>query len=166
MRQVQDDGFGFNWIKQSNDDVYPRYDKTSARLYELYGLFSEFIETRYSYSIELQQCELTNVNIIPVSSFGDDFSDMSRAFVVDPFLWDVPGLVAETYVRRRQHKIVRADGLPVGRLHSAISPVFRNDTSEKAFQFELTARSAQSLITIDSAKEFFDHAHHLINSRS
>ena len=159
--QVQDDSFGFNWIKPSPESDYPRFEQTSARLWDLYSTFLKYLEERGHGQPAFRQCELTNVNLIPVQDFGRDFSDMTDAFVVDPFEWKVEGLVAETYVRRRQHKIVDADGRPAGRLHSVISPVFRNQ--EKAFQFELTARSPPTIRTENDAKAFFEQAHRMIN---
>ena len=160
--QVQNDSFGFNWIKVSPDSAYPRFDETSRRLWELYAAFVDFVSARGHAPPTLRQCELTNVNLVPVADFGHDFSDMCNAFVIDPFEWDVEGLVAETYVRRRQHRIVDEEGQPVGRLHSTISPIFRE--SEKAFQFDLTARSPPTVRTIDQAKAFFDRAHRMINA--
>ena len=159
--QVQDDSFGFNWIKPSSDSAYPRFERTSARLWELFNLFASFLEERGHSRPIFRQCELTNVNLIPIKDFGTDFGDMANAFVVDPFAWKVEGLLAETYVRRRQHKIVNTDGRPVGRLHSVISPVFRD--GEKAFQFELTARSPPTIRTKEDAVAFFDRAHSMIN---
>lgn len=162
LLQVQDDSFGFNWIKPSPESAYPRFEQTSARLWQLYSEFVRFLADRGHPRPSLKQCELTNVNIIYVRDFGRDFSEMCEAFVVDPFAWQVEGLVAETYVRRRQHKIVDENGAPVGRLHSVISPVFRN--GEQAFQFELTARSPPSVRSEDDAKAFFDRAHRMINA--
>lgn len=159
--QIQDDSFGFNWIKSSPESSYPRFERTSARLWELYSMFVAFLEERGHDRPVFKQCELTNVNLVPVRDFGNDFSDMCNAFVVDPFNWKVEGLVAETYVRRRQHKIVDGDGRPVGRLHSVISPVFRD--GEQAFQFELTARSPPTIRSEDDANAFFDRAHRMIN---
>jgi hypothetical protein len=87
---------------------------------------------------------------------------MYHAFIVDPFDWQVPGLVAETYVRQRVHRIVDDQGEPLGRLHSTISPVYGPD-GEKAFQFELTARSTPTVKSVEAATEFFERAHMMIN---
>lgn len=162
LLQLQDDKFVFNWVRPSEDAQYPRFELTSARLWEFYEVWSEFIRGLHGEAPQLRQCELTNVNIIPVNSFGHDFNDMNRAFVVDPFDWNVPGLVAETYIRQRVHLMVDDDSQPLGRLHSSISPVFGSD-GEKAFQFELTARSAPTIKSLEDARNFFDRAHMMIN---
>lgn len=161
--QLQDDKFVFNWVRSSDEAQYPRFETTSARLWELYARWSRFCSERYGATPQLKQCELTNVNVVPVKDFGEDFADMHRAFVVDPFEWKVPGLVAETYVRQRVHRIVNEGGDALGRLHSVISPVFgAND--EKAFHFELTARSLPTIRTDEQAKDFFELAHIMINA--
>jgi len=110
----------------------------------------------------LKQCELTNVNIIPVSDFGSEYRDMALAFKVDPFDWRVPGLQAETYVRNRQHKILGEKGAALGRLHSVITPVV-DQSGVKHFQFELLARSAPNIHDTEFAKLFFERAHEMIN---
>lgn len=161
--QIQDDKFVFNWVRTSQAAQYPRFERTSARLWELYTLWAKFYEKRYGTAPPLKQCELTNVNVVEVKDFGDDFADMHRAFVVDPFEWNVPGLVAETYVRQRVHRLVDENGDAIGRLHSVITPVF-GPSNQKAFHFELTARSSPNIKTEDQARDFFEHAHVMINA--
>lgn len=160
--QIQDDSFVFNWVRPTPESQYPRFERTSARLWELFGLWSGFIRDRHGARVRLRQCELTNVNVIPVRDFGTDFNDMNRAFKVDPFEWNVEGLIAETYIRRRVHRMVDGAGRPIGRLHSVITPVF-GESGEKTFHFELTARSAPEIATEEEARLFFDCAHSTIN---
>lgn len=162
LLQLQDDFFGFSWVKQSEDSEYPRYETTSAHFWKYYQVFLNYLLERYDISPVLRQCELINVNIIPVSAFGRSYSDMALAFKVDPFDWNVPGLEAETYIRNRQHAIIGNDGKPVGRLHSVITPVV-DEVGEKHFQFQLQARSAPNIQDANEARTFFDRAHELIN---
>lgn len=159
--QVQDDTFVYNWIKARPTDPYPRFEHTSAKFWDVFERFVSFIDNETGSRPKLRQCELTNVNIIPVSQFGTDFSDIGKAFNVDPFDWRVEGLVAETYIRKRLHRMVDESGRPVGRLHSTISPVSRQ--SEQFFQFELTARSGPSITDRRDAERFFDRARSAIN---
>lgn len=160
--QVQDDTFVFNWIANGLNNEYPRFERTSARLWELFGKFSEFYQQRHGVLPQLRHCEITNVNVIPVADFGESYDDMSKAFVVDPFEWEVPGLEAETYVRRRLHRILDERGRSVGRLHSVISPT-RDQSDQDAFQFELTARSVPNIHNRIAAEDFFARAHSMIN---
>lgn len=160
--QVQDDSFTYNWIRDESQQEYPRYEVTSQRLWELYGRFEKFIIGRYGHMPLPRQCELTNVNLIPVAEFGNDFSDIADAFRVDPLAWDVHGLVADTYVRQRLHRIVDDAGRSLGRLHSVISPIV-NPEGVKFFRFELTARSAPGIGDLPAVKDFFALAHDMIN---
>lgn len=162
--QLQDDRFGFNWIKSDDNSPYPRYDATKARFMELYEHFAAYVGGRYQAELSLQQCEITNVNIVPVSDFGGDFADMHHAFNVDTFDLGIEGVVPETYHRQRQYRIDDPNGAPVGRLHLTINPVFRNDDQDKAFKFEITARSAPTITNITDAMAFFDRAHEVINA--
>jgi uncharacterized protein (TIGR04255 family) len=162
LLQIQDDFFGFSWVKPAADSDYPRFDATSARFWEFYQVFQSYLSNRYGICPTLRQCELINVNIVPVAAFGTDYGDMARAFKVDPFDWQVTGLVAETYIRNRQHAIVDDEGTPVGRLHSVITPVI-DQNGEKHFQFQLLARSAPIIQVTDEARLFFNRAHEMIN---
>lgn len=160
--QLQDDKFVFNWVRPSEDAQYPRFERTSERFWEIYQRWAEFYHERHGRFPKLKQCELTNVNVIPVASFGADFDHMHRAFKVDPFEWNVQGLVAETYIRQRVHRIVGAGDQPLGRLHSVISPAY-GPAGEKVFHFELTARSAPNINNAEDARNFFEQAHMMIN---
>jgi uncharacterized protein (TIGR04255 family) len=162
--QLQDDRFGFNWIKVGEASPYPRYDATRKRFLKLYEQFANYIRERYQVDLELRQCEITNVNIILVSAFGKDFADMNAAFNVDAFDLGIVGVVPETYSRQRQYLINDESDAPLGRLHLTINPVFRVGDLEPAFKFELTARSGPTIATISDALNFFDRAHDVINA--
>lgn len=161
--QIQDDSFVFNWVRPVDGAPYPRFERTSSRFWEYYEKWSAFVQHLHGANLELRQCEMTNVNIIPVKDFGDDFEHMCHVFKIDPFAWNVRGLIAETYIRRRVHRMVDDNGEPIGRLHSVITPAF-NDTGEKIFQFDLTARSAPDISNEEEARLFFERAHVMINS--
>lgn len=163
LLQLQDDFFGFSWVKLGEDEHYPRFERTSARFWEFYEKFLRYWSERYEVSPTLRQCELVNVNIIPVASFGSAYSDMARAFKIDPFDWYIEGLRAETYVRNRQHAILDAADNPIGRLHSVITPVI-DQSGEKHFQFQLTARSSPTIHDADEARAFFERAHEMLNN--
>jgi len=159
LLQIQDDGLTFNWIKETPDHSYPRYERTSARFAEFYEKFSAFVERRHGEPLRLRQCELINVNMIPVQ----DFDQITDVFAVNGFDWPVAGLVAETYVRHRQHLMVDDDGQSYGRLHSDIVPVF-DQSNARFFQFTLTARSAPTVGSFEAVRHFINRAHDLINA--
>tara|TARA_R110001606_G_C15377539_1_gene650096 strand:- start:1571 stop:2389 length:819 start_codon:yes stop_codon:yes gene_type:complete len=161
--QIQDNRFGFNWSKNS-DEPYPRFETTYERFKELYHIFESFCSDCGLKIPDIKQCELTNLNIVPVSDFGHDFNDMGNAFAIDPLALNDKLLIPETYVRTRQHRIINNVADPIGRLHTVIQPVIKNDDKSKAFRFELTARSAPVLGGLSEAKAFFDIARSAINA--
>jgi uncharacterized protein (TIGR04255 family) len=160
--QIQPDRFGFNWAKEG-DAAYPRSEPVMTRFEQLFEQFRTFVQRRDLGEIKLRQCELTNLNILPVAEFGDDFSAMGRALKVDPLDLGVPFLQAETYMRNRQHRIVDENGTAIGRLHTAIAPVFANVRGQKAFKVEFTARSAPGIGTFEAAQRFFAIARNVVN---
>ncbi len=160
--QLQVDRFGFNWAKEGGRD-YPHSEVVMSRFKELFGRFSQFIERHGLGLIEFTQCELTNLNLIPVVDFGEGFHDMTKAFVVDPLDLGVPFLQPETYIRQRQHRIIAEDGAPIGRLHTVISPVVSHEDKSKAFRLELTARSTPEIRSLEEALWFFGVARNAIN---
>jgi len=160
--QVQPDRFAFNWAKEGDAD-YPRSERVMARFEELIEKFIGYLRGRKLGELKVRQCELTNLNILPVAEFGSSYGDMTKALVVNPLDLGLPFLKPETYNRNRQHRIVGADGKPIGRLHSVISPVVSNQDRSQAFKLELTARSAPIINTLDDARWFFGVARNVIN---
>lgn len=160
--QIQANRFGFNWAKEGGAD-YPRSEAVMSRFVSLFRQFEAFITKRKIGELKLKQCELTNLNVIPVSDFGRDYGDVSRALEIDPLDLGLSFLRAETYIRNRQHRIVGGDGTPLGRLHTAISPVISNADNSQAFRLEFTARSAPTIATFEEAQGFFAIARNSIN---
>ena len=160
--QVQNDRFGFNWAKVG-DAPYPRSEPLMARFKELFGRFVTFAKHQGLGDVTLKQCELTNLNVIPVSDFGRTYSDLSTALRVDPLDLGLPYLQSEVFERSRQHKIIGNDGAPVGRLHMVVAPVVSNVDKSQAIRFELTARSAPDIRSLDDASKFFEVARNAIN---
>jgi uncharacterized protein (TIGR04255 family) len=160
--QMQVDRFGFNWAKEGGRD-YPRSEAVMSRFRQLFAGFQNFVTRRGIGPITFTQCELTNLNVVPVSQFGSGYEDIDKAFVVDPLDLGLPFLKAETYIRRRQHRIVDSEGKPLGRLHTVISPVVSQGDNSKAYRLELTARSAPVVRSLDDAAAFFAIARNAIN---
>jgi uncharacterized protein (TIGR04255 family) len=160
--QLQDDRFSFNWAKQ-NGISYPHADATVARFLELYGIFEGFLKRKGLASPSIRQCEVTNLNIIPVTDFGTTYADIGSALNVDPLDLGEEFLIADTYVRNRQHRIM-SEGKSVGRLHTSISPVVNAQDGSQACRLELTARSAPNIADLTDAREFFDLARSSINA--
>lgn len=160
--QLQADRFGFNWT-QVNGQHYPHFEPVMARFESLFAAFAAYVERRQIGKIAIRQCELTNLNIIPVREFGVGYEDITQALNVDPLDLGIGFLKAETFSRTRQHRIVADNGEPIGRLHTEINPVISTQDGSKAFRLELTARSRPGLGSIEAMKEFFPIARDAIN---
>jgi uncharacterized protein (TIGR04255 family) len=162
--QVQNDRFSFNWCKPPIGGEYPRWETTFSRFNATLERFEDFLSAAGLAPLALRQCEVTNVNIIPVSTFGSSFDDIGKAFVVDPLDFNVPCLVPETYVRTRQHRIVNADSGMRGRLHTLLQPAYSASDGSAAFKLDFTARSLPNLNMKTEVAEFFGIARDSINA--
>lgn len=157
--QVQANRFSFNWLGRDGGS-YPRSEATMARFCELFEIFKAFVDERKLGPLNLVQCELVNVNIVPVAEFGNSFADAGKVFKV-PEPEGIDFLPPESYITNTQHQIIGAEGL-VGRLYVVLSPVIRVDDDQQAYRFELTARGAPGAGEKGIA-QFFDIARSALN---
>lgn len=160
--QLQNNRFGFNWAKVA-DLPYPRSEPLMARFKELFAQFTAYARKKELGELVLKQCELTNLNVIPVSDFGTSYSDVPKALRVDALDLGISNLRSEIFERSRQHKILGEDGKPVGRLHTVLAPVVSNVDNSEGIRYELTARSAPNIRTLEDAEKFFAVARNAIN---
>lgn len=160
--QLQNNRFGFNWAKVT-DLPYPRSEPLMARFKSLFARFVAYARNQELGELVLKQCELTNLNVIPVSDFGTGYSDVPKALRVDALDLGMPNLESEIFERSRQHKILGEDGQPIGRLHTVLAPVVSNVDNSQGIRYELTARSAPNIRTLDDAEQFFAIARNAIN---
>jgi uncharacterized protein (TIGR04255 family) len=162
--QLQNDRFSFNWCRSPIGSEYPRWETTFSRFKDTLERFERFLNVANLTPLALRQCEVTNVNIVPVSTFGNSFDDIKKAFVVDPLDFHVPCLVPETYVRARQHRIINSEGGMRGRLHTLLQPAYSASDGSAAFKLDFTARSLPNLTTKAEVTEFFSIARDSINA--
>jgi len=160
--QVQNDRFTFNWAKLG-DTPYPHSEGTIGRFTEMFNRFEAYVKGRGLGVPNLRQCEITNVNIVPVSDFGAGFEDAPRAFNLPNLKPEGEILVNETYTQITQHLIVQ-NGNNKGRLHVSQQPVISAADQSKAIKLELTARSGRGNGDLAEALAFFDIARSAINA--
>lgn len=162
--QIQTNRFTFNWAKIGNAP-YPHSEQTVARFERLFRIFEEYVASRNLGPINILQCEITNVNIVPESDFGQSFADAPRAFHVPAYAPESDILRLENYMGTIQYLIVLHDD-PQGRLHVALSPVLSNRDRTRAYKLELTARSGRAIegTGFDNVLSFFDAARTAINA--
>lgn len=160
--QLQNNRFGFNWAKVG-DQPYPRSEPLMQRFKVLFAQFVDYALSQGLGEPVLKQCELTNLNVIPVSDFGTSYSDVHNALRIDALDLGMPNVQSEFFERSRQHKILGDDGQPMGRLHTVLAPVVSNVDNSQGIRYELTARSAPNIRSLEDAIRFFEMARNAIN---
>ena len=130
LLQLQADRFVFNWRKQADSDVYPRYSTLralfSARLQELW----DAIASSGKQLPAINFCEVTYVNQIDVGTApGEPHPDLGDILnLARP--WERRDfLPAPEDAQFRARFRVGSDDNPIGRLYVSAEPVFRPDGS-------------------------------------
>jgi uncharacterized protein (TIGR04255 family) len=154
--QLQSDRFGFNWLKQDGA-VYPHSEETFERFFSLLNRFLSFCSRRGFGDIAIKQCEISNVNILLESEFGN-MSTIAQYIAPFPTMSTPQFLEAESATYATHHRIVDSEGSPLGRLHQVCNQVVWVETSEMAFRLELTARGAPIGAGLAGVSEFFSVA--------
>lgn len=162
--QVQRDRFGFNWIKTSDDHKYPHAEATFDRFFDLLEKFSAFVHRRALGDIQIVQCELTNVNVVPVSDVGESFADMATVLRLAPLEYDCVNLRLENQLAGSKHIMLDDAGSPIGRVHALGQPSLRVPSNEEAYRFDIVARGPPIGDGVDGARGFFDAASSAVNA--
>jgi uncharacterized protein (TIGR04255 family) len=162
--QVQPDRFTFNWLKTGPDHSYPHSEATLDRFSDLYRSFENFVASRGLGEVRILQCELTNVNAIPVSDVGETFADVATVLKLPDWRPDSPSVCLEGQVAGARHLMLNDEGKPFGRVHSFGQPALRVTDNELTFRLDIVARGAPLGIGLPGAHTFFAEAVSAINS--
>lgn len=162
--QLQDDRFSFNWMLTEGEE-YPRHDETIRRFWGLFDGFNEYLRERGLQEPTLIQCELTNVNIIPLSDFDSSLSSaLAGLNTTLPTTGDDECLQLEA-VKLAMHRLILdpAGGFR-GRVHSELQPVRNLQSNQEAIRLDITARGEPRNRSRAGAVEFFEMARSAINA--
>lgn len=162
--QVQPDRFAFNWIKSGTDHKYPHSEATLKRFFDLFGLFADYVTHRGFGELSIIQCELTNVNIIPVADVGQNFADLATVLRLPPLSLDCDQLQLENQLIGSKHLMLGDDGNPIGRVHALGQPSLRLPNNEEVYRLDISARGAPLGAGIEGVRAFFDRAVSAVNS--
>jgi uncharacterized protein (TIGR04255 family) len=162
--QVQPDRFTFNWLKTGADHAYPHSEATFERFSSLYQDFETFVASRGLGQIRIIQCELTNVNVVPVSDVGESFSDVATVLKMPEWKTDSESVCLEGQVAGARHLMLNDEGKPIGRVHSMGQPALRVSDGELTFRLDIVARGAPLGEGLAGAHAFFEEAVSAINS--
>lgn len=141
--QFQPDRFFLNWRKRQGPTSYPRYEHISGEFERDLKALAHFLRSEKSFDLDINQAEISYVNIFPV----DRFSDLSQWLKV----WNEPEFEIEG-LRLAFPAVVRNDsGEPIGRLHHEILSAYNVASQKPVFKFTMTFRGKPEEPDIPSA---------------
>ena len=157
LLQFQPDRFLTNWRKNSDGQHYPRFeniaDAYQSDLRALAAHFKKFFDR----DIEINQVELTYINIIQVK----DFSQAGNLFSLwNNILTNIEGMSVNF-----SEVIEDRSGKPFARFSHSIQSLYSSDGAQKAFNFSLMFRGKPATTDIDAALEFLRQARDAIVMR-
>jgi uncharacterized protein (TIGR04255 family) len=162
--QVQPDRFTFNWLKTGPDHSYPHSEATLERFSTLFRDFESFVRERDLGAIDIIQCELTNVNAIPVSDVGESFADIATVLKMPDWRTDTDSVCLEGQIIGSRHLMLNEAGEPFGRVHAIGQPALRVTDDELTYRLDIMARGAPLGEGLEGARAFFEEAVSAINS--
>ncbi|MEO8547142.1 MAG: TIGR04255 family protein [Sphingomicrobium sp.] len=162
--QLQNDRFGFNWIKTSDDHKYPHFEATVDRFFGLLDRFSDYARRRDLGHIKITQCELTNVNVVLVTDVGESFADIATVLKLAPLEYDCANIRLEQQLVGSKHMILSDEGQPIGRVHTLGQPSLKVPSNEEAYRLDISARGAPLGPDLAGARRFFDVAVSAVNA--
>jgi len=156
LLQFQPDRFILNW-RQNGLGTYPRYDHIAGVFQQCLGKLRNHVLSSKSYEIDINQIEITYVNIIPV----EDVSEYSKWLNIMPAF----GFPIEAMTANFTEIAQCENGKPIARFHHDLRSVISIDGRSKAFKLDLTYRGKPALPGIDGALELIGKGHVAIVER-
>ncbi|HVT12811.1 MAG TPA: TIGR04255 family protein [Fimbriimonadaceae bacterium] len=141
--QIQQDRLIWNWRKGNPEDQYPRFEPIFGSLSGAFDQFERFLMAKGLEAPQIDQCELTYVNVISSAAHYAGVQDTPRlfSFVSSTDRGDfLP--VAENVTFQLRYVITGEDNVPRGRLYIEGSPIIEVGTGRPAFMLKLVARGA------------------------
>jgi uncharacterized protein (TIGR04255 family) len=134
--QVQRDLFIRNWRKSPEAPNYPEYDVLRPRFEADWLRFVRFLEKERIGPPEINQCEVTYINHIPI---GEGWTSFGRVDGVVRMLGAPLGeFLPEPEILVLNARYVMPDKR--GRLHVGLNPAIRKQDGQRVLQLTLTAR--------------------------
>jgi uncharacterized protein (TIGR04255 family) len=162
--QIQNNRFGFNWIKTNDDHQYPHSEAILERFFQLFGIFKDYIVGKELGAINITQCELTNVNVILVSDVGTSFADIATVLRLAPLEYRCENIRLEDQLVGSKHLMLDDTGSAIGRVHTLGQPALRVPNNEEAYRLDISARGAPLGSGIAGAHRFFNEAVSAVNA--
>jgi len=126
--------------------------------------FTSFLADRGLGEIKPVQCELTNVNVIPVSDVGEAFPDFATVVRMPELSENHSCIRLESQFSGAKHLMLGDDGHPIGRVHSFGQPSIKIDSGELAFMLDIVGRGAPLGEGISGVMCFLERAVSAVNA--
>lgn len=157
LLQFQRDRFIHNWRRDqpSPDQPYPRYEPIRDEFASRYGQFLEFLAANKKAPLEVNQVEVTYLNLIACDD--DDFSkSLHRVFKFWKDECDGSPLWEPENQKFQTTYLLDFEGEKVGRLTISTNTLLRQD-GKKFLQVNLTARGKPKDVGFDGVLRFMNH---------
>lgn len=154
--QIQQDRIVYNWRKQAEDDVYPRYESIREHFVNTSSRVIAFLSANELGPIVPNQCEVTYINYVTLPDGTDPHATPQRILapwsgtMTDDYLPELEDLQMQLRFPIKQ------DGKNIGRLYVQVAPAMRMHDKKPGFQITLTARGRPQNETIESAFDLLD----------
>lgn len=144
--QFQQDKLLTNWRKRPSLKPYPRFEICAQSFEDCLERLSEHCQSEFSYSLDINQAEVSYINIIPVEDFSEiDFWSKH---------WSANASNVEALNINFSEVVERANGAPYARLSCVIQSVYTVDRKNKGFSVSLTFRGRPDGNNMRSAMDF------------
>jgi uncharacterized protein (TIGR04255 family) len=156
--QVQRDRFIHNWRARRPEDQYPRYEALRTKFESEILKFEEFISESKLGSIQINQCEVSYINVIGPDLDDDATKNIDKIFTV----WREA--YSDKYLKHSERSRFTASFLmqdtpespPDGRLHVSVMPSLRTFDQAPVLRLTLTARGKPRDESIGAALDWID----------
>jgi uncharacterized protein (TIGR04255 family) len=146
-----------NWRQTPTDSVYPRYEKVRAKFQNEVQKFEDFLASEELGKLEVNQCEVTYINLIEeVPDGSDPHANLEEV----SSLW--AGITSDTPPGEIENSLVQMryylnDGTErIGRIHVIMQPAFRQEDLKPIFRVEITARGRPRGSSVGEAFDLLD----------
>lgn len=155
--QFQRDRFIANWRKTADHDSYPRFEMIADGFERNLSILSEHFLAVFDYKFDINQAEISYVNLIPVEEFGEAGKWLN--------LLNSGSLDMEA-VNSNFTQIIRdQEGRPCARFRHEIQSVLSVVGRHRAIQLSLTVKGKPATNDIPSALEFIQDGREKIVKR-
>ncbi len=158
MIQIQDTRFIYNWKKQKGD--YPSYDKLLPEFQQAFSSFKRFADDAGNRPLELNQWEVTYVNLLPKGGLWQTINDLQKIFpALSKPMTTTDNLFPEDF--RGEWRLTIGNNL--GRLYITINRgKVGSEKNEEVILLQFTARGPLNDENETSFQSGFDLGHQSI----